>query len=107
MPRKDVQDILNSLELRGYLARTGDSQLSYIPGRDPDTIKLMDIIDVVRMAEADTLLPVDCLPSEHPVNRILDRYESAFRQSLGTLTLKQLIASGGVDQGHPDKTRDF
>ncbi len=91
LPQPPVQDVITLLEKGGLLVETGDDPPCYLPARDIETIRLSDILRVVRMAGEDTMHVEKRYLNIPEVMSILDELDHSSEQVLGNRTLKDLV----------------
>ena len=85
--------LVNRLKSAKLLVATKDSPTQYIPGYDPATILLIDIISAVRVAEEKDGLAMENLHTEAVVNDISAQIEAAINSSLQDKNLLDLIGT--------------
>jgi membrane protein len=90
VPSVVLTPVLGSLERGGLIVATEKEQ--FVPGRDPENIKLASIIEAVRTVHAGRRL-IDVRDTT-PAASVMDRIESATRKCLGERSLKDLINGG-------------
>lgn len=83
--------LLNRLKSAKLLLATKDSPTRFVPGYDPSTILLTDIISAVRVAEEKDGLALENLHTEAVVNDISAQIEAAINSSLQGKNLLELI----------------
>lgn len=93
VPAEGAAAVLQALEHRGLLTRTGDESPTYLPARSLEAIEVKDVLDAVRAADEQTHFSLQRLPSEPAVERLLDRLEKAVAGALDGRTLKELASS--------------
>ena len=88
IPSTALAPVLACLERAGLIIATEKEQ--FVPGRDLDAIRLVDILDAVRTCRpgrhAIDMTPVDC------ATQVMIEVENAIEARLGTRSLKALIA---------------
>jgi membrane protein len=95
VPPAALAPVLGRLEQAGLLVAT--EQEEFLPGRDPDSIRLSDIVDAVRTLQSGRLdIAVTRLNEVAPV---MDAAEQAMRDRLGSESLKELIAGKDLPAG--------
>ncbi|NNF97434.1 MAG: ribonuclease BN, partial [Halobacteria archaeon] len=82
--------LVNTLEEAGALVRTSDNPPTYLPGHALETLKLKDIIDIVRTSGETPYLSPDKLPQTDAVDNLYQEMENALDASLETRTLRDL-----------------
>jgi membrane protein len=91
IPGIALAPVLARLEHAGLLVATEHEQ--FVPGRDPESIRLDDIVDAVRTLEISRL--VIEVNRVRRVTEVMSAAEQAMRERLGSRSLKDLI-SGDV-----------
>lgn len=101
VPMHSLQVVLDALERRQLVVRSGDDPPLYLPARDPALITVVTVIETVRAAGEESFLPPEELPAPQPVDDVLDRIRLAVESSVGDMTLRELAAQGTerLDQG--------
>ena len=61
--------------------------------RDLDTVRVKEVLDIVRTAEEKTLFHSDRIQSEAVVDGIMERVDSAVNAALGEMSVKDLVMS--------------
>ena len=91
LPLPPVQDVITLLEKGALIVETGDEPPCYLPARDIDTIKLSDILRVIRMA-GEEIMPIEERFLNIPdVKDVLDDLDRSAEQVLGNRSLKDLV----------------
>ncbi|RMG73875.1 MAG: YihY family inner membrane protein, partial [Nitrospirae bacterium] len=93
LPLPPVQDVITLLEKGGLLIETGDDPPCYLPARDIERIRLVDILDVVRMAGEETMSIEQKHLSLTEVNPVVDGIDRRVREFLGERTLRDLVVT--------------
>jgi len=89
VPGTALAPVLACLKQVGLIAATDKAR--FLPGRDPESIRLAAVIDAVRAPQSGRWAIAD-----HPIApaaRVMDEIGAAMRQRLGDRTLKDLIAA--------------
>jgi membrane protein len=88
VPGTALAPVLTCLERSGLIVATEKEH--FVPGRNPESILVADILDAVRTLQFGRLLievrPAGCAAE------VMSRVEAAIRERLGTQTLKDLIS---------------
>ncbi len=100
VPINVVARIVDALELYGLLAYSAGDPPRILPARPLETTPLLDLLNVIRMAEERHHLGAAQLPGHAQVDRLLARMEDALQTSLHGLTLKDLLLT--EDRAQPD-----
>ena len=79
-----LQALLDDLERNGFIIASGSNPPSYLPARGIDGIKVRDVLQMVRGEDAIG-------PSLDSVNRLMDKVDGAIADTVGELTLQELI----------------
>ncbi len=90
IPEPPVTAMLSRLEHHGFLVRSAENPELYLPAKSPDTVRLKDLIEVVR---SDHDAPVDRLPGEPCVDRLIQSMDSVLDKVLAGTTLRDLVFS--------------
>jgi membrane protein len=88
IPTAALAPVLARLEQAGLLVAT--EQDEFLPGRDPDSIRLNDIVESVRSLQVSRL--VIEVRQVNDAARVMDAAEQAMLDQLGSRSLKELIA---------------
>jgi membrane protein len=94
-PARSLQDITDRLESEGLLVHTEDG--NFVPGREPGTIALTDVLAAVRGEDAI---------GDGTIGSLLGELRAAEKERLGGLTLGELVERGAAPEsvagdGHP------
>jgi membrane protein len=92
LPIERIQDILDELENRRILVKTGDDEPYYLPARDMDTIPLSDILLAVRTAEEDSHAGDLDARSPAPVDALSCSMSAALSGTVEGRSLRDLIS---------------
>jgi len=99
-------DVCHSIILqlcnKDLLKETADTPPRYLPAYDIETLSLYDIIEAVRAAEENSLLSLDSIHSEPPIQQIDEAMNQALAHCLHGQSLKDLALNKDVT----DKTHD-
>jgi membrane protein len=92
VPQPTLQEILDALVRSGLLARTvSGGQERYVPGRDPDTIRVEDVRVALRRDPRADEIRADVERGLEPgLRRVLQAAEAERRDSAQNLTLREL-----------------
>ena len=91
VPAEFVSEIISILHEKGLLATTQGEQPAYLPGKDPETMTLHEIIAAVRVAGEEGRAGGKSPALLAEVGAVMDRIEDGITTSLGTQTLRDLI----------------
>ena len=91
IPKGIVQAVLGALEKSGLLLRV-DSDKSYVPSRDIETIILSQIVDSIRDEFRGVTVPLNDSLSTPGIEKIMGEVQNAIDNTLSPKTLKELIA---------------
>jgi len=90
LPGAALGPIVTALERRGLLTLTDDD--TWVPGRDPDTIELTDVLDAVRQ---ETIGPrLGKIRNVAPAVAAARAAENALKDALKGKTVKSLVEEG-------------
>ncbi|MFY9314540.1 MAG: YihY/virulence factor BrkB family protein [Burkholderiales bacterium] len=93
VPMHAVQAVLEALEGRGLLARSGEDPPAFLLARDPSAVSVGELLDSVRSAGEDRSLKPEALPVPPQVDRILGQMDQAVHSSLAEVTVKDLAST--------------
>jgi membrane protein len=89
IPGTSLAPVLASLEKAGLIVASEHEH--FLPGRDPENIKISSIIAAARTPENGSLAPAGRAAA--PAARVMSEVEAALEHSLGDRSLKELIRS--------------
>ena len=92
IPKGVVQNVLEALEKRGLILSV-DSDKTFVPGRDIETITLSEIVDSVRDELQSAYSPLNESLSLHEIEKIMGEMQNAINNTLSKETLKKLVTS--------------
>ncbi len=93
LPPQQVYAIIDLLIEKGYLAETGEDQTDLLPGRDPDTTRVTDILNLVRASDKDIEMKSYDLPPHNLSHALMERIEAVKEEAFGHMTLRDLAGS--------------
>ncbi len=76
---------------RGILAETAAEPPAYVPARAPDTVRVKEVLDMLRTAEEPAPLAPGAWPREPQVEALLARIDDAIAAALREVTLRDLL----------------
>jgi len=85
-----IQPIVKQLLKSKILVRTDGLQSGLLPGRPPETIMVMDIINFIRSAGEHANCSMQQLPANNKLDTFLHQLEGAYQNHFGQVTLKEL-----------------
>jgi membrane protein len=91
IPKGAVQTVLGALEKNGLLVRI-DSDKTFVPARDIETIKLSEIVAGVRDEFRGVNAPLHDSLSIPGIEKIMTDLQNAIDNTLSSKTLKELVA---------------
>ncbi len=97
VPRFTLQQLLDELEDAGILRRVADERVAYVPGREPGTLALADILAAVRGA-GETRRPAEA-PPDRRADAAADAVEQAVHAALDGRSLADLLEDQSADEG--------
>jgi membrane protein len=92
IPKSVVQAVLGALEKSGLLVRV-DSDKTFVPAREIETIKLSQIVASVRDEFQGVNMPLNDALSIPGIEKIMSDLQNAIDNTLSPKTLKELVAS--------------
>ena len=105
LPEVLVHALLEPLEQAGLLSRTADEPPALLPARDPDAIRLGEVLRLVRDARGTRRAEGAHDAELAPVDRLVADLEEALGRQLGDATLADLCADPEAQPGTADATR--
>jgi DNA-binding IscR family transcriptional regulator len=87
-----VQDILKDLEKKGLILRV-DTDKTFVPSRDIDTIRLSEIVHSVKGESQVAYSPLKDFVALPGIEKIMSEMENSINDILSKETLKGLITS--------------
>lgn len=96
IPKGVVQDIMEGLEKSGLILRV-DSDKTFVPARDIETITLSEIVNSVRDKFQGARSPLNDFVSIPGIENIMSELENTINNTLSTKTLKELVVSPTPD----------
>lgn len=97
LPPDPVNESIAVLQKNGLILETGDDPPAYVPARDIDTIRLSELLKVVRMSEKDAVVVEKTVLSVPDVDGVLNMLETSAQNVLGDRTLKDMVLSRSHD----------
>ena len=85
-----MQPIIDGLVENKLLVRTGEDISGLLPAQPAEAMKIIDVLKVVRRAEEQDNNTLDLLPNHDVIDRLYDNMETAMRNSLGSVSLKDV-----------------
>jgi membrane protein len=92
IPKGVVQSVLEALKKNGLILSV-DSDKTFVPGRDIETITLSEIVESVRNEFQGAYLPLNDFLSLPGIEKIMSEMQNAINNSLSKETLKKLVTS--------------
>lgn len=105
VPGHTLDPVLQALECRGLVARTGDTPPAYLPARDLERLPVAELIQIVRAAGEDASLNPRMLPADPAVHAVLERIERSTAEALQDLTVAELARQLGRREPAPVLSR--
>lgn len=91
LPTEPVHQVLSILQEAGFVSQTGDEPSGYLPRRDIDTIRLSELLLVVRSSGENRLLTRYKLPRQAEVEAVMQDMQQMLEAGTGERTLKDLV----------------
>ncbi len=91
VPQAALERIIDVLLRGGFLAETGDDPPRYLPARALDSVKVKEVLDVIRSAGDENMPTVAGAPGVAPVEKALAEVDSAIGAALRERTLRDLV----------------
>ena len=87
--------VISPLEAHGLITESCDRKPGLLPGRSLEHIRIREIWDAVRSAQESIHLNPENVASDESVDALLGRINDAVRETLGDMTLLDLIERDG------------
>jgi membrane protein len=97
IPVEPVQTVVSLLEERGYIYANGEDPPSYMPGREPETVRLGDFLTDVRSFEEEMHGIKKAFFRNTEVEKVMREVEEAQTLRLGDMTWRDLIVRTSSD----------
>jgi len=94
LPPHEVYAIIDRLLSLGYLAEVGEDQSALMPGRDPDTTPVVNILNAIRAGETDISMRFYNLPPHVQTRDIIEQMQNVRDEAFGHMTLRDLAGTG-------------
>jgi len=91
LPPEPVDRLLALLNETGFLERTASEPPAYLPARDIETIRVNELLTVVRRAGETDLLQLERVANLATVDEVVDRLQLAMADELGDLSIRDLV----------------
>lgn len=95
VPPEHLYRVLDLLLANGFLLHTADEQPALVPGRDLDSTRVRELLEVVRSSDAGLRIQQRELAPHRRVGEVLHSIDQALDGAVGDLSLRQLA------EGHP------
>ncbi len=101
LPLRSTEEVLQELTAQGVLASTlRDGERVLLPGRDPSSIRVKDVLDVLRGGGTGSTLPIGD-PLDDEIQRRLQNLAAAQERSADNRTLRQLALDSDPEGEQP------
>ena len=90
LPQESIEDTIKELEDKKLILEVDEDPPYYLPAKDLESIKLTEILEAARINNETDILESRHL-SNPEVDQITDKIEDTIHDSLGELTLRDLI----------------
>ena len=104
VPVSSVEPVLQLMLRHGVLAETAGEPPAYLPARAFESLPVTALLDIVRSADEEGGIALAGLVHEPEVESVLERFDTAVRQSLADRTLRDLVGAGAPGSGEKDGT---
>ena len=91
MPGEVLNELCDRLVSMGFLVETNSEPPAYIPGREPEQIKLSELLQAVRSMEEEQSLFVDARLELPVVDKLVDELDSCTHAYLDAVNLRDLV----------------
>ena len=93
VPAEPLGRIFRALEKAKILVETRADPPTFLPARDLDSVRVREILEIVRTAEEKTQVHADRIHAEPIVDEVMKRVDTAIYAELGEITVKDLVMS--------------
>ncbi len=90
IPPEPVRRIFDALEAGGVLVQTAREPPGYVPARDFGSLRLREVLELVRSAEERDRIHPRRVSSDSAVDRLIARLDESLDDALGSSTVKDL-----------------
>jgi len=100
VPEPSLEPVLKALIEHNVLARTADTPIGYLPVRELSTLKVSELLDIVRRADEERYLDETALVAFAPVADAMERVQRGMHDALANLSVADLALRpdpGSVD----------
>ncbi|MCW5621080.1 MAG: YihY family inner membrane protein [Burkholderiales bacterium] len=97
VPAHAVEVVLDALQQGGVLVEVVQPPCSYLPARDPGSVTVGEVLDIVRSTGEDAFLSPGRLPAPEHVERLLREAGTAADEVLGRVSLRELAGESPAD----------
>jgi len=91
LPPDPVNQLLVLLNKAGLVEQTASKPPAYLPARDIETIRMIEVLAAVRQAGETDLLQLEDVVSPGPVDDVVTRMRAAVVDELGALSVRDLV----------------
>lgn len=95
-----LAEVLHALENEKLITRQLDHDSGYLPCQSLENITLVRIFDSVRRQHETGRMNIESIHSDKSINDLLDRIEHSVTQSVGQLSLRDLITHTSLNLNH-------
>ena len=85
-----LQPILDYLIKHKMLVRTEEPKSGLVPAHPPETVKAIEVLDIIRSAEEHTNISFDALPKHMVLENCYSNLDTALQRGFGEVSLKDL-----------------
>lgn len=93
VPQESVDEVIDTLQQRGLLARTDAEPATYLPGRPLEQTLVGELLEALRSHPEDAEIMARALPLELPVRELAEELEAASDEALRSRSLRDLAAA--------------
>jgi len=101
MPTRPTEKILHALEDAKLVILTSAEPPAYVPARDPGSIEVREVLEMVRKMDETPHLSPARLPEISSLDGVLQKVEASAQQALGEQTFKDLAEADIAEEKKP------
>lgn len=95
-----LSEVMHALESERLITRQLDHDSGYLPCQSLENITLVRIFDSIRRQHETGRMNIESIHSDKSINDLLDRIEYSVTQSVGQLSLRDLITQTSLNLNH-------
>lgn len=93
LPRETTESVLDALKTHHLILQSSDVPPRYVPSRDLERVRVIDVLEAVRSSGETSLLNLDRLPKEPAIENLDVRLQETLTESFAEITLRKLVST--------------